>query len=125
MTIQVMSAVSTSTNVNIYINRSNIPGVSVSTGLTNPRTFNIIGEEDSRLTRITIAGTFGSGSASGNVVVEISPGKSGNFYFPLYSASSNFTTAVQLQSDHVVRIRTTWTSAAAAAIGMSIDAWIG
>jgi hypothetical protein len=81
-------------------------------------------DDDARLTRITIAGTFGSGSASGNVVVELSPGRSGNFYFPLFSTSANFTTAIPLQVDHVVRIRTTWTSAAAA-IGMSIDAWIG
>lgn len=124
MTLQVMSAVSTSTNVNIYINRSDIPGTSVATGLVNPRTFNFPLEQDSRQTRITIAGTFGSGSASGNVVVDISPGRSGNFFFPLFSASANFTTAFPLQVDHVVRIRTTWTSAAAA-IGMSIDAWIG
>jgi len=124
MTIQVMNAVSTSANVNIYINRSDIPGTSVSTGLANSRTFNITGPDDARQTRITIAGTFGSGSASGNVVVDLSPGRSGNFFFPLFSASANFTTAFPLQVDHVVRIRTTWTSAAAN-IGMSIDAWIG
>jgi hypothetical protein len=125
MTIQVMAAVSTSTLVNIYLNRSDIPGTSVSTGLANSRTFNIVGNDDSRPTRITIAGTFGSTSASGNVVVEISPGKSGNFYFPLFSASANFTTAIPLQTDHVIRIRTPWTSAAVGPIGMSIDAWIG
>lgn len=124
MTIRVMTGVSTSTNVNIYLNRSDIPDTTVSTGLTNSRTFNLVGEDSDRQTRITIAGTFGSGSASGNVVVDISPGRSGNFYFPLFTASSNFTTAYPLQVDHVVRIRTTWTSAAAA-IGMSIDAWIG
>jgi len=126
MTIQVMTGVSTSSNVNIYINRSDVPGTSVSTGLANSRTFNLRGEDaDARLTRITIAGTFGSGSASGNVVVDVSPGRSGNFYFPLFSASANFTTAFPLQVDHVVRIRTVFTSAAAGAIGMSIDAWIG
>lgn len=124
MTIQVMAGVSTSTNVNIYINRSNVPGTSVSTGLANSRTFNIPEDDMARLVRITIAGTFGSGSASGNVVVDLSPGKSGSFYFPIFSASANFTTAIPLQVDHVVRIRTTHTSAAAA-IGMSIDAWIG
>jgi hypothetical protein len=125
MTIQVMTAVSTSTNVNVYFNRSDIPGTSVTTGLTNAHTFNIMGDGDVRRdTRITIAGTFGSGSASGNVVVDISPGRSGNFYFPLFSVSSNFTTAIPIQADHVIRIRTTWTSAAAA-IGMSIDAFIG
>lgn len=126
MTIQVLSAASISANFHIYINRSDIPGTSVSTGLANSRTFNMPLEQDSRDTRITIGGTFGSGSASGNVVVEISPGKSGNFFFPLFSTSANFTTAIPLQVDHVVRIRTTWTSAiAAAGIGMSIDAWIG
>lgn len=124
MTIQVMNAVSTSTNVNIYINRSDVPGTSVSTGLANSRTFNIPEDDMARLVRIAIAGTFGSGSASGNAVIEISPGKSGHFYFPLFSTSANFTTAVPLQVDHVVRIRTTHTSAAAA-IGMSVDAWIG
>jgi hypothetical protein len=124
MTIKVMNGVSTSTNVNIYINRSDIPGVSVSTGLANSRTFNIPEDDMARLLRVTIAGAFGSGSASGNVVVDVSPGRSGNFYFPMFSASSNFTTAFPIQVDHVVRIRTTWTSAAAA-IGMSIDAWIG
>lgn len=124
MTIQVMAAVSTSTNVNIYINRSDVPGTSVSTGLANSRTFNIPEDDMARLVRITIAGTFGSGSASGNVVVDVSPGKSGHFYFPLFSASSNFTTAFPLQVDHVVRLRSTMTSAAAA-IGMSVDAWIG
>jgi len=125
MTIQVMTGVSTSTLVNIYINKSDIPGTSVSTGLANSRTFNIVGNDDARQTRITIAGTFGSGSASGNVVVDLSPGRSGNFFFPLFSASANFTTAFPLQVDHVVRIRTSWTSAAAGPIGMSIDAWIG
>ena len=127
MTIQVLSAASiNNTLVNVYINRSDIPGTSVSTGLANSRTFNIAGNDDARQTRITIAGTFGSGSASGNVVVDISPGRSGNFYMPIFSASSNFTTAIPLQVDHVVRIRTTWTSAiAAAGIGMSVDAWIG
>ena len=125
MTIQVMAGVSTSTLVNIYLNRGDIPGASVSTGLANSRTFNMHSEDPARLTRITIAGTFGSTSASGNVVVELSPGRSGNFYFPLFSASANFTTAVPLQADHVVRIRTAWTSAAAGPIGMSIDAWIG
>ena len=124
MTLQVMNGVSTSTNVNIYINRSDVPGTSVSTGLAGARTYNVHSEDQARLIRLTIAGTFGSGSASGNVVVDMSPGRSGNFYFPLFSASSNFTTAVPIQVDHVVRIRTTWTSAAAA-IGMSIDAWIG
>src|SRR4030095_3524202 len=113
MTIQVMTGVSTSTLVNIYLNRSDIPGTSVSTGLANSRTFNIVGNDDARPTRITIAGTFGSGSASGNVVVEVSPGKNGSFYFPLFSASANFTTAVPLQVDHVVRIRTAFTSAVA------------
>lgn len=125
MTIQVMTGVSTSTNVNIYLNRSDVPGTSVSTGLANSRTLNFREEDgESRDVRITIAGTFGSGSASGNVVVDVSPGRSGAFYFPLFSASANFMTAIPLQVDHVVRIRTTWTSAAAA-IGMSIDAWIG
>ena len=126
MTIQVMTGASVSANVHVYINRSDVPGASVSTGLANSRTFNIAGNDDARLTRITIAGTFGSGSASGNVVVDIGPGKGGSFFFPLFSASANFTTAVPLQVDHVVRIRTTWSSAiAAAGIGMSIDAWIG
>lgn len=125
MTIQVMAAVSTSTLVNIYLNRSDIPGVSVSTGLANSRTFNMHSEDDTRVTRLTVAGTFGSGSASGNVVMEISPGRSGNFYFPIFSASANFTTAIPLQVDHVIRFRTAWTSAAVGPIGMSIDAWIG
>ena len=125
MTIQVMTGVSTSSNVNIYLNRSDVPGTSVSTGLANSRTFNFPLEQDSRNTRITIAGTFGSTSASGNVVIDLSPGRSGSFYFPIFSASANFTTAIPLQVDHVVRIRTTWTSAAVGPIGMSIDAWIG
>jgi len=126
MTIQVMSAASISANFHIYINRSDIPGTTISTGLANSRTFNIVGNDDARPTRITIAGTFGSGSASGNVVVDIGPGRSGNFFFPIFSVSSNFTTAIPLQVDHVIRIRTTWTSAiAAAGIGMSVDAWIG
>ena len=124
MTLQVASAVSTSTNIHIYINRSDIPGTSVSTGLANPRTFNFPLEQDSRDTRITIAGTFGSGSASGNVVVDIGPGRSGTFFMPLFSVSANFTTAIPIQVDHVIRLRTTWTSAAAA-IGMSVNAWIG
>ena len=128
MTIQVLSAASVNnTLVNVYINRSDIDSTTVSTGLANSRTFNLRGDSpDSRLTRITINGTFGSGSASGNVVVDVSPGRSGNFYFPLFSTSAAMTTAFPLQVDHVVRIRTTWTSAiAAAGIGMSIDAWIG
>ena len=125
MTIQVMTGVSTSANVHIYINRSDVPGTSVSTGLANSRTFNIAGDDDARQTRITIAGNFGSTSASGNVVVDISPGKNGSFFFPLFSASANFTTAFPLQVDHVIRIRTPWTSAAVGPIGMSIDAWIG
>ena len=124
MTIQVLSAASISANFHVYINRSDIPGTSVSTGLANSRTFNIVGNDDARPTRITIAGTFGSGSASGNVVVDIGPGRSGNFFFPIFSVSSNFTTAIPLQVDHVLRFRTTMTSAAAA-IGMSVDAWIG
>ena len=126
MTIQVMNGVSTSTNVNIYLNRSDIPDTSVSTGLANSRTFNFRDDQgDERTTRIMIAGAFGSTSASGNVVVDLSPGRSGAFYFPIFSASANFTTAIPLQVDHVVRIRTTWTSAAAGPIGMSINAWIG
>lgn len=127
MTIQVMSAASVSgAPIHVYINRSDIPGTSVSTGLGNSRTFNIAGNDDARQTRITIGGTFGSGSASGTVQVDISPGKSGNFFFPLFSVSSNFTTAIPLQVDHVLRIRPVWTSAiAAAGIGMSVDAWIG
>ena len=124
MTLQVMSAVSVSTNVHIYINRSDVPGTSVSTGLANSRTLNFKEEDgDSRNVRITIAGTFGSGSASGNVVVDYGPGKNGAFFFPLFSTSANFTTAVPLEVDNVIRIRTTWTSAAAN-IGMSINAWI-
>ena len=124
MTLQVMSAVSTSTNIHVYINRSDVAATTVSTGLANSRTLNFREDDgDSRNVRITIAGTFGSGSASGNVVVDYGPGKNGAFFFPLFSASANFTTAVPLEVDNVIRIRTTWTSAAAA-IGMSINAWI-
>lgn len=125
MTLQVMSAISTSTNVHIYINRNDIPDTTVSTGLANSRTLNFREEDgESRNVRITIAGTFGSGSASGNVAVDYGPGRNGAFFFPLFSTSTNFTTAVPLEVGNVIRIRTIWTSAAAA-IGMSINAWIG
>lgn len=123
--IQVLAAVSTSANFNVYINQSDIPNVTVTTNLANSRTFNIPSDANGvRDTRITVAGTFGSGSASGNVVVDLSPGRSGNFYFPIFSVSAAMTTTIPLQVDHVLRFRTTWTSAAAA-IGMSVNAWIG
>lgn len=123
MTIRVMNAGSVSANYHVHVRRSETPGnTSVSAGYANERTFCIpVMVQD---TRITVLGTFGSGSASTVVALDIGP--NGSAYINLFSISAPFTTTIPVQVDHVLRFRHAYTSAAVAgALGASVDAWVG
>jgi len=122
MAIRVMTAASTSAHYHVFINRFGDASYSVSTGLANSRTLNIpVMAQD---VRITLNGTFGSGSASTQVVLDISP-DNGTTFLPILTVSAPMTTTFPLQADHVIRFRHQWTSAAAAITNASVDAWIG
>lgn len=125
------SAAGTSSNHHVHITNGAIPtAVSVSSGLSNEQTLvfrdgrrNDVPIE-TRDTRIFINGTFGSGSASGVVAIDL--GISGS-YINLFSVSAPFTSVVPLQVGQVVRFRYHRTSAiaATAVTGASLDCWIG
>lgn len=121
MAIQIMTAASTSTHYHVYINQFGDKSYSVSTGLANSRTLNIpVMAQD---VRITINGTFGSGSASTQVILDVGP--NATTFLPILTVSAPMTTTIPLQADHIVRFRHQWTSAAAAITNASVDAWIG
>lgn len=121
MAIKIMAAASTSTHYHVFINRGGDATYSVSTGLANSRTLNIpVMAQD---VRITLNGTFGSGSASTQVILDVSP--DGTTFIPLLTVSVPMTTTFPLQADHIIRFRHQWTSAAAAITNASVDAWIG
>jgi hypothetical protein len=124
MAIQIMTHASTSTHYHVALTyHSPDPSVTVSTGLANSRTLCIPVHSDN--VRFTFNGTFGSGSASTQVIIDLSPDSSGGVWFPLLTVSAPQTTVLPLQVDHIVRFRHQWTSAAAAVAGTSVDAWIG
>jgi hypothetical protein len=123
MAIKIITAGSTSTHYHVYLNYG-APNmaVSVSTGLANSRTFSIPVHSDN--IRFTFAGNFGSGSASTQVCLDLSP-DNGVTFLPIFTASAPLTTAFPLQVGDVVRFRQQWTSAAVAVTNASVDAWIG
>lgn len=126
MTIQIMTNASTSTHYHVAIAFSNPnAAVTVSTGLANSRTLCIPVHSDN--VRFTFDGTFGSGSASTQVVLDISPNPAAAVpsWQPIFTASAPLTTVLPIQVDHVVRFRHQWTSAAAAITNASVNAWIG
>lgn len=124
MTIKVLAAASTSTHYHVYIQYgAPNPAVSVSAGLlANAHTLNIPIHSDN--IRFTFNGTFGSGSASTQVILDLSPDNGGT-WMPILTVSAPQTTVLPLQVDHVVRFRHQWTSAAVAVTNASVDAWIG
>ena len=127
MTIRVMTAGSVSANYHVHVRAGDIP-FSVSAGYANERTMFFRSARDIPVevqdTRITVLGTFGSGSASTVVAIDIGP--NGSAYANLFSVSAPFTTTIPVQVDHVLRFRHAYTSAAeAGALGASVDAWVG
>jgi len=121
MALQILSAASISANYHIYINRSDIQANSVATGLTNPSTFNI--PVQTRDARLTIVGTFGSGSASTQVIVGVGD-QSGGRFMPILTVSVPMTTVIPIFADTTLILRHQWTSAAAAITNASVDAWL-
>ena len=120
MAFPVIQAGSVSANVHVHM-RYGTPNAdnSVSAGLANEKTYFV-----PILTRnigVYCVGTFGSGSASGTVAIERSPNGTVAFQ-PVASISGSQFTTIPVYADEVLRVRTTWTSAiAAAGIGMSVD----
>jgi len=124
MAIKIISAGSTSAHYHVYIGYgAPNQAVSVSTGLANSRTMLIPVHSDN--IRFTFNGTFGSGSASTQVILDLSPDNSGGTWLPLLTVSAPQTTILPIMVDHIVRFRQQWTSAAVAVTNASVDAWIG
>jgi len=123
MAIQILTHASTSTHYHVYLYYGKPDAnVTVSTGLANSRTFNIPVHSDN--VRFTFNGTFGSGSASTQVILDLSPDR-GVTFLPILTVSAPMTTVIPMVVDDVVRFRHQWTSAAAAITAASVDAWIG
>lgn len=126
MAIQIMTHASTSAHYHVYLNYgSPNANVTVSTGLANSRTFNIPIRSDN--IRFTFNGTFGSGSASTQVILEVAPNPKDTSpaWQPLLTVSAPLTTVLPMMVDDGIRFRHQWTSAAAAVTNASVDAWIG
>jgi len=127
MAIQIMTHASTSTHYHVALYyHSPDASQTVSTGLANSRTLCIPIHSDN--VRFTFNGTFGSGSASTQVIIDLAPdptAAAAGVWFPLLTVSAPQTTVLPLQVDHIVRFRHQWTSAAAAITAASVDAWIG
>ena len=123
MAIQIMTAASVSAHYHVYLNYGGMnTQATVSTGLANSKTLNIPVHSDN--IRFTFNGTFGSGSASTQVILDLSP-NNGTTFLPLLTVSAPQTTVLPLQVGDVIRFRHQWTSAAAAITAASVDAWIG
>ncbi len=127
MAIQVMAAASTSAHYHVAVAYSNPnANVTVSTGLTPQRVLCIPIHSDN--VRFTFNGTFGSGSASTQVIIEVAgdatAARAGAFV-PILTVSAPQTTILPIQTDHILRLRHQWTSAAVAVTNASVDAWVG
>lgn len=121
MALRILTGASASANHHVYINRADYQAVTVSTGLDNSRTFNI--PVMSRDARLIFNGTFGSGSASTQVIVGVGP-HDGAAFAALFTVSAPLTTTIPVQADTVVRFVHQWTSAAAAITNASVDLWM-
>lgn len=125
MAIQVMTHASTSTHYHVYLyyGKPDV-NVTVSTGLANSRTFNIPVHSDN--VRFSFNGTFGSGSASTQVIIDVAPNPKDAVpnWQPLLTVSAPMTTVIPMMVDDCIRFRHQWTSAAAAITNASVDAWI-
>jgi hypothetical protein len=119
MAFPVIQAGSISANYHVHM-RYGTPntGNSASAGLANEKTYFV-----PILTRnigVYCVGAFGSGSASGTVAIDRSP--QGSAFVNIASISASQFTTIPVYADEVIRVRTTWSSAiAAAGIGMSVD----
>jgi hypothetical protein len=126
MAIKIMASASTSAHYHVYLGYgAPNPAISVSTGLANSRTLLIPIHSDN--IRFTFNGTFGSGSASTQVIIDVSPNgaDASPAWFPILTVSAPQTTVLPIQVDHTIRFRQQWTSAAVAITNASVDAWIG
>jgi hypothetical protein len=124
MAIKMIAAGSTSAHYHLYLGYgAPNQAVSVSTGLANSRTMLIPVHSDN--IRFTFNGTFGSGSASTQIVIDVCPDNSGAVFFPILTVSAPQTTILPMMVDHIIRLRQQWTSAAVAVTNASVDAWIG
>lgn len=121
--IRVLNDNSVSANHHVYVDYNRVP-TSVSTGLANSQTLTYTIPVEVRDTRLTFTGNFGSGSASSQVMVDISPGRRGSAFVNILSVSAPMTTTIPIQVDHVVRFRHAFTSAAVS-ISCSVNVWIG
>lgn len=126
MALTVIAGASVSTaaqhsHVHVRYGAPNV-GSSVSLGLANEKTFFV-----PVLTRnlgVFVTGTFGSGSASGAMCIDVSP-NAGSTFLNLASISAPQMTTIPIFADTIVRFRPAWSSAiAAAGIGMSVDVQI-
>lgn len=124
--ITVIEAASVTANYHVHIVQHAIPShasVSVNTW-TNQKTIPILVE--ARDIRITMGGSFGSGSGSTTMAIDVGPtiaSGSGTFV-NLASVSAPFTSVYPFQIGHTVRFRHTQTSAVAAT-GASVNVYIG